>query len=299
MSDISKITDFLELLGDPILFANDASQIIFVNSACAGLFGYTKDQMLKLRIDDLMLKSESINHQGSVKKFIHSNSTPKDMMTRNTIPCVNSKGEAFKSRISIASVKISNELYGVATVQDFTAVQQEISTLESDSNVDVLTNLFNRRYLEEILKPNSRILASWQTVGVLYLDLNQFKPVNDNLGHAAGDSVLKMVANRLKMSVRYDDVIFRMGGDEFLIFINLTNVADKIELLRNISSKIIKLISDPFLLQNQPVYIGVSLGAGIYPDDTDDLRELIHSADKAMYSSKNHSSPVSFVNKNT
>lgn len=296
MSDISKITDFLELLGDPVLIANVSSEIIFANSACASLFGYTKNQMMQMHIDDLMSKPDSINHQQYVREFIYSSSTPKDMMTRTTIPCINSKGEGFNSRISIASVEISGELYGVATIQDYTSIQREISYLESNSNVDVLTNLFNRRYLEEVLKSNSRILATWQSIGVLNLDLNNFKPVNDNLGHAAGDSILKMVANRLKVSVRYDDVIFRMGGDEFLIFINLTNVADKYELLGSISNKISKLISDPFMLKNQPIHIGVSVGAGIYPDDKDDLRELIHRADKAMYLSKNNAGIVTFVN---
>ena len=130
---------------------------------------------------------------------------------------------------------------------------------------------------------------------MLYLDLNKFKPINDTLGHAAGDSVLRMVANRLKVSVRYDDVIFRMGGDEFLIFINLTDVDEKTKLLNNIGNKIKNLISDPFLIKGQPVEIGVSVGVGIYPDDADDMRELIHRADKAMYLSKKNAGAIIFV----
>lgn len=299
MSDIIKITDFLDSLGDPILISNEESEIVFANSACAKLFGYTKEQMLKLKLEALMYDPGLIKHSKYVKDFVQSSSAPKDMMTRSTIPCMDANGKTFNSRISISSAQVNGVRYGVASIQDFTAVQQEISSLASYSNVDVLTNLFNRRYLEEVLKPNSRILATWKAIGVLYLDLNKFKPVNDNLGHAAGDSVLKMVANRLKVSVRYDDVIFRTGGDEFLIFINLTNVDDKFELLKSISKKISKLISDPFLLKNHPINIGVSVGAGIYPDDNDNLSELIHSADIAMYLSKKNNGEATFVSQMT
>lgn len=295
MSDLATITGFLENLGDPVLISNKDSEIVFANSACAELFGYTKDQMEKLRIDALMFDPGQVKHTKYVKQFISAHSEAKDMMTRNTIPCMGANGKSFNSRISISSVEIGRELYGVAIIQDYTSVYREITSLATNSNVDILTNLFNRRYLEEVLKSNSRILAAWKAIGVLYLDLNKFKPVNDTLGHAAGDSVLRMVANRLKVSVRFDDVVFRMGGDEFLILINLTDVDEKAILLNSIGGKIKKLISDPFQIKNQSVEIGVSVGAGIYPDDTDDIRELIHRADKAMYMSKKNSGTVNFV----
>lgn len=295
MNDLATVTGFLEQLGDPVLIANDESEIIFANTACADLFAYTKEQMMKLRIEALMYDPRKIKHSKYVRKFISSHESAKDMMTRTTIPCMGANGKTFNSRISISSIEVSGVNYGVAIIHDYTIVHQEISNLATDSNVDVLTNLFNRRYLEEVLRSNSRILATWKAIGVLYLDLNKFKPVNDTLGHAAGDSILKMVANRLKVSVRYDDVVFRTGGDEFLIFINLTNVDEESELLKSISNKIRKLITAPFKLKNKPVNIGVSVGAGIYPDDNDNIHELIHITDKAMYQSKRNAGAVTFV----
>lgn len=296
MSNISEITDFLENLGEAILIVNDASEIIFVNSACASLFCYQKDQMLQLRVDDLMNKLQSPNHKKLVKKYVGSNSSAKEMMARTSMLCVNSKGEEFSARISIASVKIDEKIYGVATVQDYTSIQEKISALESSSNVDMLTSLFNRRYLHEVLKTRSRVLSAWDTIGVLYLDLNKFKSVNDKLGHKMGDSILKVVANRLKESVRFDDILFRVGGDEFLMLINLTGVSEKLEMIQNISNKICEQISEPISVQNHFINVGISIGAGIYPDDKNELNELIHHADKAMYLSKESATTVAFVN---
>ncbi len=295
MTSFSEITDFLEFLGDAILIANDASEIVFANSACASLFGYTPDQILKLHVDDLMVKSGRFDHKEYLATYIHSNTAAKDMMARAAIPCVTSQGEEFNARISIASVEIGENKYGVATIQDYTAIQKTISTLKSNSNVDVLTNLFNRRYLHEVLREDSRILASWLSIGVLYLDLNKFKPVNDSLGHGVGDEILKIVANRLKETVRFNDILFRVGGDEFLVLLNLTEVLDKFDILKSISGKICETISAPISVQDYTVDIGISIGVGIYPDDSHDLNNLINLADKAMYLSKNGDDSVGYV----
>ena len=296
MRTILEIASFLEFLGEPILVINEASEIVFVNSACANLFGYQKDQMLKFRIEDLTITSESLNHSELAEDYIRSNLPAKDMTERPLIPCINSEGKKFDTRISIANARIDNASYGVAILQDYTSIQKVISALESDSYVDVLTSLYNRRYLQKIIKTNSRVLSLWNSIGVLYLDLNQFKPVNDRLGHNAGDEILRTVANRLKSSVRFDDIIFRVGGDEFIVLLNLTEVADKLKFLENISNKICELISEPILVESRSIDISVSIGAGIYPDHKDDLSELIHYTDKAMYLSKNSAKLVSFVN---
>ncbi len=293
---IKEITDFLGFLGDAILMTNESSEIIFANTACAKLFLYKKDEIVKLRIDDLMKNSESINHPELVTEFINSDLPPKGMMTRDTIPCINSKGEPLKVKISIAHVVLNKKNYGIATIEDYTPIFEEMSKLESTSNVDELTNLYNRHYLQEVLKAKSRILLKWNAIGVMYLDLDKFKPVNDNYGHKAGDEILKLVSKRLKESVRYDDILFRVGGDEFLIFLNLSDIPDKLRIMKNISYKIRDKISESIVVEKKHSNIGVSIGAGIYPDNNDDLTELIDYADKAMYQSKSNNSLITFVN---
>jgi len=295
MSDFKEIVGFLEVLGDAILIANDASEIVFANSSCVKLFGYSSENMLRLRITDLMDRSLEQEHPHALKQYIHSNSPAKEMMARNTMPCVNAAGKKFHARISIAHVNIAGELFGIATIQDYTSVHEKISGLEVHSNVDALSNFYNRRYLQEILSPDNSVLNAWNAIGVLYLDLDRFKPVNDTHGHKIGDLVLTEIANRIKESVRRNDLMFRIGGDEFLVLINLTEVADKSEAVKSLGEKIYSKVNEPLLINAHSLEIGVSIGAGIYPENSNDLTELIHKADQAMYLSKNSIDAVTLV----
>ncbi|MBL4953973.1 diguanylate cyclase, partial [Neobacillus sp. YIM B02564] len=117
----------------------------------------------------------------------------------------------------------------------------------------------------------------------LFLDLDRFKSVNDSLGHGVGDDLLIAVAKRLRKCIREDDVICRMGGDEF------TAVINNFESLQNVSliaDKIIKNISRPFHIQNHIVRVSTSVGITIFPDDAENPEALLKNADAAMYSAK-------------
>ena len=295
MKSLTEVGNFLEFLAQPILISNNASEILFANTACLHLFGYSKAQMLQCHIEDLTTPIKHLNHAKLTEKYICSHAPAKEMTERNLIPCVDAQGNKFASRISIASAHIGEELYGVAILQDFTSVQNRISELETQSNIDILTGLFNRRYLHEILKADSRVHTTWLATGVLYLDLNKFKPINDNLGHKMGDQILKIVANRLRETVRFDDIAFREGGDEFLILLNLTDVSNRQKVLEKICSKINKIIAEPIVTQGHSVNISASIGAGIYTDQQDDLAAFIHATDQAMYVAKKLGTSVSFV----
>ena len=143
MKSLAEVESFLEFLGQPILITNDVSEIVFANTACLHLFGYQKEQILQCRIEDLTCTLGNLNHAKLTENYIRSNAQAKEMTERNLIPCVDSKGKRFDTRISIASAKIDNKFYGVAILQDYTSIQNIISELESKSNIDILTGLFN------------------------------------------------------------------------------------------------------------------------------------------------------------
>lgn len=161
--------------------------------------------------------------------------------------------------------------------------------LEFLASHDPLTKLPNRRnFYHQLDIASKRARRYEQRFGLLMIDLNGFKGVNDTYGHRAGDLLLLNIATRLRLSVRQTDMIARIGGDEFVII--LDNI-DSEEQVRSIAKKLFKKIEKPMLLQQATVELKASIGAAIYPDHGCDLQSLQEKADKAMYVSKSRTEP--------
>lgn len=149
------------------------------------------------------------------------------------------------------------------------------------SYTDKLTGLVNRCYLLSLFEDYlERYDSSNFMLGVLFLDLDGFKPINDNFGHDVGDKVLKEISNRLMKSVRNIDTVARIGGDEFVILI--PHIVDDV-ILKIIASRIIEVINERIYINNHEFTIGVSIGISIYSKDGFQMDELIKKADIAMY----------------
>lgn len=149
---------------------------------------------------------------------------------------------------------------------------------------DGLTGVYNRAAWIDLIRPEleERIEGS-KTFAVAYVDLNDFKPVNDTYGHDVGDEVLKIAAKRLTGSVREDDYVIRLGGDEFLvIFSELHSVSDYKYLLQKLSVAFVK----PLAIMNFNIPLSVSIGVATYPVDADNLSALTEIADNRMYEMK-------------
>jgi diguanylate cyclase (GGDEF)-like protein/PAS domain S-box-containing protein len=149
---------------------------------------------------------------------------------------------------------------------------------------DALTGLPNRVFLAEKLRDAIEVAQSrLGRVATLFLDLDRFKDVNDTLGHARGDRLLQMVAQRLVKELGEHATIARMGGDEFVVL--LTDCRDA-EHVRDVAERILGLVSEPFLLDEYEQYISASIGIAVYPEDGRDDQTLIKNADIAMYRAK-------------
>ena len=149
---------------------------------------------------------------------------------------------------------------------------------------DALTSLPNRRLLEDRL---TQALALSQRnrrqTAVMFVDLDRFKTINDSLGHAAGDLLLKEVADRLVRQLREVDTICRIGGDEFVVVLpEVTRSSDA----ANVAQKIIETVSQPMTLEDRELLITPSIGISVFPDDGRDAETLIRNADAAMYHAK-------------
>lgn len=156
--------------------------------------------------------------------------------------------------------------------------------LESLAMHDALTGLPNRRLLMDRLSLSiAHARRNNSTMAVMYLDLDGFKEINDSLGHDAGDTLLKMVAGRLATSVRQEDTVARISGDEFMIGLWEVNDAEGVATL---VTKVIQAVSQPYRIQDREVGITTSIGVGIYPVHGEEVETLMKSADVALYAAK-------------
>ena len=151
---------------------------------------------------------------------------------------------------------------------------------------DSLTGLANRLLFTDRLDQAFRLAKRDSSrIALLYLDLDKFKPVNDDLGHAAGDELLKQVAGRIRAQVRESDTVARIGGDEFTVVLHAIDGREDAEV---VAAKIVAALVEPFHLGalKQRVDIGTSIGIAVYPDDALSADALVKAADAAMYQAK-------------
>lgn len=175
-------------------------------------------------------------------------------------------------------------------------VYDRTEKLDFKAHHDELTGLKNRTSMYLEIENDIKLLKKTKTkFAVLFLDLNKFKELNDTLGHDAGDAMLIEVATRLKDSVRDDDIVFRLGGDEFLIL--LKNIQNSSE-VEQILSHILKVTKTPAMIQGNPIEISISIGVAISQDDTSSSDEILKYSDIAMYAAKSDKSvPYKFFDK--
>ncbi|MCH7485500.1 MAG: GGDEF domain-containing response regulator [Proteobacteria bacterium] len=149
---------------------------------------------------------------------------------------------------------------------------------------DPLTGLGNRALFEEQLKLiAAQAKRDGAMFGILYIDIDGFKPVNDTHGHQAGDDLLRQIGERITGRARESDVVARLGGDEFAVI--LAHV-DRKESVARVARDLEESISAPYTVKGQPVTIGASIGASVYPDDGDEIDQLVALSDRRMYDNK-------------
>ncbi|HEX8601303.1 MAG TPA: diguanylate cyclase [Pseudoduganella sp.] len=149
---------------------------------------------------------------------------------------------------------------------------------------DPLTGLPNRRLLEDRIETTvQHALRNARKAAVMYLDLDGFKPINDTHGHAYGDEILKLVAQRLVGSSRKEDTVARVGGDEFVIVLgDVGSLGDA----REPASNLIEVVSEPYVVNGITLRLSTSIGIALFPDDADSAGDLMHAADNALYDAK-------------
>ncbi len=264
-----------------IMITDPKGIIVEVNNTFTELTGYSHD--------------EAVGHPADLLKSGHHDQAFYREMWRQIREQGHWRGEVWNRKksgqifIELLTISTVRNRMGeitqyVAIFSDITVLKEHQQRLEHLAHFDALTQLPNRMLLADRLQlAMAQNLRSHQKLAVFYLDLDGFKPVNDNYGHAAGDRLLVEVAHRLKQCVRAGDTVSRLGGDEFVLLIN--GMSDIHECDRA-ASRVLIALSQPFAVDSENVTISASIGVTIYPDDVSDADTLLRHADQAMYAAK-------------
>lgn len=263
-----------------IVMTNKNRKITYVNDSFERITGYTKEEALG--------KEPSILKSGKMPNefYKHMNEIlDKGQKWTGEFVNINKYGEVYYETASITPIINDDELTGYLAIKlNITDYVRQKEKVEFMANHDNLTMLPNRRSLEKKLNELiDKAIENKSHFAVLFLDLDGFKIINDGLGHDIGDLLLKEVAKRFQEALREDDFIFRVGGDEFAILIEYTT-NDKI--MEIVARKIIETVNQPILIANHSLQVGCSIGIARFPQDGDDLLNLLKHSDTAMYKAK-------------
>ena len=172
----------------------------------------------------------------------------------------------------------------LSTAQDVTQQKRAEEAITYQAQHDGLTGLANRLLLNDRLSQSlARVGRHGYDFALLAVDLDHFKPVNDQYGHQAGDQVLQEVAQRMRAQTRINDLVARTGGDEFIVLLDGTISEENI---KTVANKIISAISQPMDFADFQCQIGASIGAALYPKNGTDAQSLLMAADQALYRAK-------------
>ena len=181
----------------------------------------------------------------------------------------------------------ANENLVVAAVHSQTmtdAAEHATLTMAFKAERDFLTGLSNRALLADRLAQAIALAQRHRKrVALMYLDLDNFKYINDSLGHSVGDQVLQSAARRLEACVRHSDTVARHGGDEFVVLLSEIEAAQD---AASTAEKIIRAMAEPHLIGEHRLNVTLSIGISVYPDDGDDVAAVLTNADTAMYQAK-------------
>lgn len=272
--------------------SNDAIFVLDVEQGVILDCNQRAAQMLDYPLDCLrgMLMSEiHPDEMPEVHDFMQKVTTTGSGWT-SALSCRRSDGVLIPAEISASLTSIDGHPRMLAMVRDHTERRRAEERIKHMAYHDSLTNLPNRTLFQDRL---SQALARAQRfehrVGVLFIDLDNFKTINDSLGHAAGDALLCKIAKRLSRRLRENDTFARLGGDEFVVV--LETEGDETPQIKEaaaaLAEQVLKTIRRPYRIAEQDIHVSASIGFAVYPDDATTVDELLRRADAAMYHAKN------------
>ncbi|HYM49188.1 MAG TPA: EAL domain-containing protein [Candidatus Limnocylindrales bacterium] len=270
----------LDNVADGIITVDERSQIRTINPAAQRLFDRSVEELVGRDVTDLI----AVDHRVNLRRRLHAYLAEGDRMGLGFHETVGLRRDGSTFPLEFVATRMGSQRLLIGSLRDISDRKAETEALQYQAMHDGLTGLANRTFLRERLEDVVRAAERERRPGgVLLLDLDGFKGINDSFGHAVGDLVLKDVARRIRSVLRKVDTVARLGGDEFAVVpFGATDVSRGIV----IADKIIQALRVPMMLAGQAVEVTASIGIAIHPQHGEDADALLRHADVAMYAAK-------------
>lgn len=281
LDNLKKTAMFFEQSSEGVLITDKDGFIITANAAFSKITGYTKDEAIGQSTNILASGIHERSFYENLWDHLHYHGK-----WQGEIWNKRKNGEVYPEWLSITQIKDdkTHEINYMALFTDISSIKEADKKLHFYAKHDHLTGLLNRVQFENMLNHSiERANRNKNMFALMYIDLDHFKEINDSYGHNVGDIVLKTVASRLKNTLRKEDIIARVGGDEFNII--LEQIKDEADAI-SIATKLNEEIKKDIKINKKTFYLSLSVGISIYPMHGIIPADLIKNADSAMYEVK-------------
>lgn len=276
----------LNSIGDAVISTDFRSRVSFTNRAAEAMTGWSQTEAVGQPLDEIFVLLDAESQQCIACPTISA--VIEDRKVAVAAPCILTRRDGIQVAVEVSASPIHDTegavLGAVMVAHDVTAARDLSAKLARLALHDNLTGLPNRVLFNDRLEAAVlRARRNGSCAAVLFIDLNRFKPVNDSLGHAVGDQLLKAVSQRLLGAVRSSDTVSRYGGDEFVIL--LAEIADPQDASR-CAAKVKAAFETPFEVCGHQLLLTTSIGIACFPESTSDASAMVQCADTAMYEAK-------------
>ena len=286
IKEVTEREEFLRTIMDTtvdgLITINEMGIIETANPAAERIFGYGSGGLAGIGITDLIpdARGRRQSDTSTVLKSLEADNDANEY--GREVAGLRKDGTGFPLEISLSDFNLRDRLHYIAVVRDITERKKAEDRLKFLATRDPLTHLPNRYLFSERLKESTA--KSDETGGktaVLFIDLDNFKNINDAMGHAAGDVVLQLAGKRLESCVRGKDTIARLSGDEFTVILESVSEEEEVEA---VATRMLRALSQPFHVDGKELYTSGSIGVIVYPDNCNDVDDLL----KNVYTASHH-----------
>ena len=279
-----RLANVLGAVRDAIITIDQKGNVQSINAAGERIFGYPKTHVLGQNIKMLMPKQYADHHDNYLDRYVTTGES-EILNSSMEFEGQHANGAIFPIELTVTEMREGNQRLFTGVIRDITERKKALEKIHHLAHHDALTNLPNRNlYIERVERAIYRAERSNKPLALMFVDLDKFKPINDQLGHEAGDVVLKTVAERMLSCVRQSDTVARFGGDEFVAILENLDCAESAAV---VAKKVITKLTDSIPVPgDQTATVGASIGISIFPEDGATMDELARAADEAMYAVK-------------